>query len=72
MKVQNEDREIFQRRYKKQILFEGESIAEVLVKFSASIEEMDVLQSGKRYSPERDTGTAGGQPASDTVNGGDS
>ncbi len=72
MKVQNEDHEIFQRRYKKQILFEGASIAEVLVKFSASIEEMGVLQSGKTYSPERDTGNAGGQPASDTVNGGDS
>ena len=72
LKVHEEDREIFERRYHGQLLFDGESLAEVLVAFTTSVEETGVLQSGQTYSPQKDTGTTGGQPASDTVNGGDS
>ncbi len=44
MKMQDEDVSFFVKRYAKQILFEAESIAELLIQFSAKLKEIEEKQ----------------------------
>ncbi|MDI3321356.1 hypothetical protein [Pinibacter soli] len=71
-KVSDELEQAFRQKYDKEILIEENALTDALIRFEQEFMFSIDFNTENSFPSEKDTGSAGAQPASDKMEGGDS